>query len=223
MSLRNLCRVRRQLRFNAIARLQQSGHGRNARGLKRQQSAARPNGCDHIVRCWGTQHPHCPWRRLLNAFEQCVSTAFGDPISVLDHNDLPPSQGRAHGRTANKLAHFVDADRELLGTYQRDVGMRTGQRRTTCGARPAASRAALQCRGEGSRRVRSSRTGRAGEQPGVAHGMRLACHRALERRNCRRLTDQLRPYASDSAASVRPDGRCGHGPTVPSATDPLPG
>jgi hypothetical protein len=26
------------------------------------------------------------------------------------------------------------------------------------------------------------------------------------------LTDQLRPYASDSAAGLRPDGRYGHGP-----------
>jgi hypothetical protein len=111
MSLGDSGRVRRKLGFDTIAGLEQSGDTGDARRLQGQQSTPRPDRRDHIVSGRGTQDPHGSGSRLLDALQQCISTAFGDPISVLDHNDLPPSQSRAHRRPANQLTHLVDADR----------------------------------------------------------------------------------------------------------------
>jgi hypothetical protein len=121
---------------------------RDARGLQRQQSASRSNARRDIVNCRSPQDRHRSGSWLLDALQQCIGASFGDPIDVLDHNDLPPSQSGSwrNGEPAR-------APRARLGSHQRDVGMRAGQRRTTCGALPAAARAALQRGGEGARRI----------------------------------------------------------------------
>ena len=185
----------------------------DTRRLQGQQSASRSDGRDHIVGGRRTQDPHRSGSRLLNAFQQCIGSAFGDPISILDHNDLPPSQSRAHGRPADKLAHLVDADRQQLSTHQRDVRVRTGQRRTTLGALPAASRAALQRRRE-SPTPHSS--GRNREDPSTTrrdswHAARPPRHAARSRQPPSARSAPPRHQGRDPTSVRRPPNeRCSH-------------
>ena len=91
-----------------------------------------------------------------------------------------PAESRTHRRSADQLAHLVHADREQFGTDQGDVWMRTGQRRTAGTAVPAATRVTLQRRGKCSGGIRPAGAWRTGEQPGVAHGVRLTGHRTSQ-------------------------------------------
>ena len=60
-------------------------------------------------------------------FSKRIGAAFGDSISILDHDHLPPAQSGTHHGSADQLAHLVHADREQFGTHQSDVWMRPGQ------------------------------------------------------------------------------------------------
>ena len=82
--------------------------------------------------CRRAEHPDRTRRGLLDALQQGVGAPLGHPVGVLDHDDLPAAQRRAHRRPADQVAHLVHPDRQHLGAHQRDVGMGPGQRR--CGS-----------------------------------------------------------------------------------------
>jgi hypothetical protein len=68
-----------------------------------------------------------PGGRLLEALEQRVGRLLGEPVRVFDDQDLPPPPDRCHRRPADQLADLVDAEGELVGTDQGDVGVGAGK------------------------------------------------------------------------------------------------
>ena len=113
---------------------------------------------------------------LLDGLEQRVAGLVGEPVGVLDDQDLPALADRGERGAADQLPDLVDADRELLGADH--ATRRRASRRARCGrrgtprspGRPAAV-LALQGGGEGDRGVGAAGPGRAGEQPGLAHAV----------------------------------------------------
>jgi hypothetical protein len=74
---------------------------------------------------------------------------LGQPVGVLDDHDLPAPAERGEGGAADQVAHLVDADRELLGADDGDVGVGAGRDGVAGVALAAAALLALQGRGQG--------------------------------------------------------------------------
>ena len=67
------------------------------------------------------------------ALSSALQAPLGEPVGVLDDQDLPAPADRAQRGAADQVADLVDADRELLGADHRDVGV--ASRRARCGRR----------------------------------------------------------------------------------------
>ena len=142
------------------------------------QAGARPDRRQHVLDGRRAEQPDGALGGLLDRLEQRVGRLVGEPVGVLDDHDLPASADRGERRRAHQLAHLVDADRELLGAGDADVGVGADRDLVAGVALTAAALLALQRGREGDRGVGAARAGRPGEQPGVGH---LARHGALER------------------------------------------
>ena len=93
------------------------------------------------------------------ALSRALAGLVGEPVGVLDDHDLPAPADRGERRAADQVAHLVDADRELLGADDGDVGVAAGQHGVARVALAAAGRLllALQGGGEGDRGVGAAR------------------------------------------------------------------
>ncbi|CFR38871.1 Uncharacterised protein [Mycobacterium tuberculosis] len=128
------------------------------------------------------QQEHRRRRRLLDNLEQRVGGAFGQPIGVLNHHDLPVPGSRPARGDLHDGPHFVHTDRQTFGNHPAYVGVGARQRGRTRPAAPAPglpARRTLQSRREAQRGNRAPRTGRTGEQPRVCHSP--AATRAVSR------------------------------------------
>ncbi len=124
------------------------------------------------------------FRRLLDRLEQGVGRLVGEPVGVLDDHHLPAPADRSERRGADQLPDLVDADRELLGPGDPDVGVRADGHLVAGVALAAPAALALQRRREREGGVGPSRARRAGEQPRVGHlPGRGADHGTLEPRD----------------------------------------
>ena len=147
--------VRRERGVDAGAADQEVGHLGGGRRGERDQPAPRPDGRQEVLDRRRAEHPDGAVGRLLDRLEQRVGRLVGEPVGVLDDHDLPPPPDRRQRGAAYQVADLVDADRQLLGAHDGDVGMAPGQR--PCGrsgrrrSRAAAPRTAAR------RRTRSPR------------------------------------------------------------------
>ena len=82
------------------------------------------------------QQEHRRRRRLLDDLQQGVRRAFGQPVGVLDHHDLPAPGGRAARGDLHDGAHLVDADGQAFGNDSPHVGVGACHRRRAGPALP---------------------------------------------------------------------------------------
>ena len=191
--------------------------GRGGRG-QGDQPAARADRLEDVLDGGRAEDPDGAVGGLLDGLEQRVAGLVGEPVGVLDDEDLPALADRGQGGAADQLPDLVDADRELLGADHRHVGVRAAEHGVAGVADPAARavgrrRLALQGGGEGDRGVGAAGPGRAGEQPGLAHavpagggGQRVRDHALADERAPRRV---MRRAAWASSGSTRSRTRPG--------------
>ena len=156
---------------------QEVGHVLDGRGGEHDQPGAGADRRQDVLDGRRAQQPDGALGRLLDRLEQRVGGLVGEPVGVLHDHDLPAVAHRRQRRAADQVAHLVDADGELLGAGDPDVGVRADRDLVARVALAAPTLLALQPRGEGDRGVGAARPGRAGEQPGVRH---VAGHGSLQ-------------------------------------------
>ena len=198
-------RERSQLRRHAVAANQQLGDCGGAGRGQVHAATAGADGHHHVVGGRRAEQPDRARGRLLDALQQGVGSAFGHPVGVLDDQHLVAADRGRHRGPSDEFTHLVHPDRELLGAHQGDVRMRAGQYRSAGLADPATALGTLQRGGERAGRVGASRTGRAGDQPGVAHRVRTAAHRAAQHLDRPALPHQVGPHGHCWILSPRAD------------------
>ncbi len=197
--------VRRQPLLDAAGD-QEAGDLRGGRRGQGHQPAAGPDRRQHVLDGRCAEHPHGAAVRLLDRLEQRVASLLGEPVGVLDDEDLPAVAHRAERRPADQVAHLVDADRELLGADHRHVcvGPREHGVAGVAAVRAVGSDAALralQRRGERDCGVAAARARRTGEQPGMGHP--VARHGPLQEVDGRPLADEGAPDAGGHPRTAR--------------------
>ena len=161
--------VRREAGVDVVLTDQEGGDVLRARRGQGDQPAPRADGRQHVLDGRGAQHPDGALGRLLDRLEQRVAGLVGEPVGVLDDHHLPAPADRGERRAADQVADLVDADGELLGAHDGDVGVGAGLHRVAGVAGVAALLLALERGGQRDRGVGPAGAGRPGEQPGVAH------------------------------------------------------
>ncbi len=120
--------VRRQRRVDPVGAHAGTSATSSAVGVvSGDQPAAGPDRRQHVLDGRGAEHPHGAVGRLLDRLEQGVAGLLGEPVGVLDDQDLPAPADRGERGAADQVADLVDADRELLGADHRDVGVAAGE------------------------------------------------------------------------------------------------
>jgi hypothetical protein len=120
------------------------------------------------------QEEHRAGRRLLDHLEQRIGGRLGEPVGILDDDDLPAAGSGAAGRQLHDVTDDGHRQTQAVGDDMPDIGVCPGHHRhagtavTTAGVRRIVG-LALQRRGERGGRDRATRAGRPGEQPGVGH------------------------------------------------------
>ena len=189
-------------------------------GGQGEQSAARSDRREHVLDRRRAEHPDGAGGRLLDRLEQRVAGLLGEPVGVLDDQDLPVPTDRRQRRAPDQVADLVDADGELLGADHVDVGVAAGQHRVAGVALAAAglSGAALALQGRRERHggVGASRARRAGEQPGMAHAVTPG--RGPQRHDRPTLADEAVPDGQSAAGSTRSRTAAARSSTSPPAS-----
>ena len=164
-------------------------------------AAARADRGDHVLGAGGAQQPHGVLGGLLDGLEQGVRAGLAEAIRVLDDDDSPQPLGGRGLRLQHEGTRSLYVDDRGLGGREDDVGVRAPHRRATSGALATPhglARALEGCR-EGAGGDGATRPGRAGNEPGMAHGTRVvggACaatggnDRASRRRGLGELSDR---------------------------------
>ncbi len=140
-------------------------------------AAAGADGGQHILQRGRAQQPHGPRSGLLHGLQEHVARPLGQPVGVLEDDDLPAAHGRGELRPADQLAGLLHADGQQIGTDDLHIGVRTDHGGVAAVAEPAARLApegavgagALQGGREGPGGGGPPGAGRPGEQPGVGH------------------------------------------------------
>ena len=185
---------------DALAHEQVGDRGRG-RDTQAEVAAARADRSDHVLGAGGAQQPHGVLGRLLDGFEQGVRAGLAEAVRVLDDDDAPQSLGGRGLRLQHEGTCGLHVDDRGFGGREDDVGVRAAHRRATSGALAAPDGLARALEGgrEGAGGDRPTRPGRAGDEPGVAHGTRVvggACaatggdDRASGRRGLGELSDR---------------------------------
>ena len=173
---------------------QEGGHLLGGRRGQGELPAPGPDRGQHVLDGGRAEHPDRARGRLLDRLEQRVAGLLGEPVGVLDDQDLPAPADRGQRRAADQVAHLVDPDRELLGADHRDVGVGAGEHGVARVALAAAGPRRLLALQRGRERdggVGAARARGAGEQPGVAHA--LALGRGPQQLDRSALADQAVP------------------------------
>ncbi len=163
-------------RLHAVTPLEQAGDRLD--GGRAQPDVTRAGADrDHDVLDRGSaQHPDGARHGLLEGLEEGVGRGLGvgaEPVGVLDDDDAPTADARAHRRELDEVTHVVDLDRQSLGGHDLDIGVGALEGGAALAALTTALlRAEQRCR-EGTRRRRAARTRRPGEEPCVGHGGRI--------------------------------------------------
>ena len=87
----------------------------------------RADGRQDVLDRRRAEHPDGAVGGLLDRLEQGVAGLLGQPVGVLDDQDLPAPADRGERGAPDQVADLVDADRQLLGPDDRHVGVRAGQ------------------------------------------------------------------------------------------------
>ena len=145
------------------------------RDTQAEVAAARADRRDHVLGAGGAQQPHGVLGRLLDGLEQRVRTGLAEAVRVLDDDDTPQPLGGRGLRLQHEGTGGLHVDDRGLGGREDDVGVRAAHRRAASGAlaAPHGIARALQGGREGARCDGAPRPGRAGDEPGVAHGTRV--------------------------------------------------
>ena len=203
---------------DALAHEQVGDRGRGG-DSQAEVAAARADRGDHVLGAGGAQQPHGVLGRLLDGLEQGVRAGLAEAVRVLDDDDSPQPLGGRGLRLQHEGTCGLHVNDRGLGGGEDDVGVGAAHRRAASGALAAPdglARALEGCR-EGAGGDGAPRPGRAGDEPGVAHGTRVvgsmraasggddrACgRRGLGELSDRRfLSDQRGPDAHHSSQSA---------------------
>jgi hypothetical protein len=129
-----------------------------------------------------------------------VDRGLMDLVSVYRDAIAEATGGRQRG-PPDQVTHLVDADRELLGADQGDVGMGAGLDGVAGVTLVATAALALERRGQGDGGVGAPRPRRPGEEPRVGHP--VATGGAAQCLDDRPLADQVVPDGHGSSTSTR--------------------
>ena len=211
---------------------QQGGHVVGARHAQPHRTHSRADGGQQVGLARGAENPYRALRRLLERLEQHVRGALGHTVRVFDHDHAVAGHRRGELRGRHQFAHLVDRDDHTLRREDGQIGVCASRHLGAVGADPAPAVAAEQRRGERVGEVRTARTRRAGDEPGVRHGVGRSvsgCAAALPRRALRSGAEDLDggPLAGEiipNAHAVQSTGRpwhpasdCDSGKTMPRA------
>ena len=118
-------------------------------GVRRvSMAAAGADGGQHVLQGGRAQQPDGTGGGLLHGLQQDVARALGEPVGVLQDDDLPAAARRRELGAADQVAGLLDADGEQVGADDLHVGVGADQGRVAAVAEPAA-RARRRARGRG--------------------------------------------------------------------------
>ena len=154
---------RRHRRVDAVAADQHLGDRRGRRGAQRQVAAARADRRQDVVD-GGARRAARPCAAVGSsiALSRALPRLVGEPVGVLDDDHLPAAAGRVPAGPGDQGAGVVDADGQLAGVDDLDVGVGAGQHGVAGVAVAAAAVGALQRgrEGPGGGRPAGARAGR---------------------------------------------------------------
>ena len=196
--------------LDAVAADQEAGDLLGGRGGQRDQPAARPDGRQHVLDGRRAEHPHRARGGLLDRLEQRVAGLLGEPVGVLDDEDLPAPADRAPAPSARTRSRTsltpIDSFSVRISV---DVGV--ASRRARCGtrgtrrSRPPGPCSHCSAAANATAALERPEPGRPGEQPGVAHA--VAAGRGpqrLDRRGAGRPGRPRRVIGVDASAAAWP-------------------